>query len=69
MAVVREKVASNIYRRRLGNGESVYELSYRDSDGRQRRQAVGPRMAGARSSWPRSRPRWGRVSVWPHSAR
>lgn len=39
-AVGREKVGPGIWRRKNAAGEWVYEIAYRDSDGRQRRQTV-----------------------------
>ncbi len=37
MSVQREKVAEGIWRRRLANGAVRYEITYRDSDGKQLR--------------------------------
>lgn len=38
----------NVYERTASNGETVYEIGYRDGDGRQRFETVGPRIAAAR---------------------
>lgn len=45
--VIREKVKPGIWRRQTAAGKPVYEITYRDSDGRQRRQTVdgGQRVA------------------------
>lgn len=40
MSVQRVKVAEGIWRRQLADGGIRYEIAYRDSDGRQRRQVV-----------------------------
>lgn len=43
----RERVRPGVYRRRDGGGSTVFEIAYRDSDGRQRRETVGPRLKQA----------------------
>ena len=43
----RVKVRPGVYARTNGDGTTVYEISFRDSDGRQRRETVGPRMKAA----------------------
>ena len=45
--VVREKVKPGIWRRKSARGQWVYEVTYRDSDGRQRRQVVPGKMRDA----------------------
>lgn len=46
-SVTREKVKPGIWRRKSARGRWVYEITYRDSDGRQRRQTVN---GGAREA-------------------
>ena len=46
-ADTRERVRPGIYRRRNADGSTTYEIAYRDSDGRQRRQTVGPKLREA----------------------
>lgn len=43
----RERVKPGIYRRINGDGSTIYELTYRDSDGRQRRETVGAKLREA----------------------
>lgn len=46
-AASRERVRSGVYRRRNADGSTTYEITYRDSDGRQRRETVGPKLREA----------------------
>jgi integrase len=39
----RERIAPNVYRRRRKNGETVFEIVFRDTDGRQRRRRLDAR--------------------------
>jgi integrase len=48
--VVREKVKPGIWRRKSANGRWVYEITFRDSDGRQRRQVVSGGMREAQTA-------------------
>jgi hypothetical protein len=41
MSIVREKVEPGIWRRQTKHGE-VYEVTWRDAEGRQRRSKVAP---------------------------
>lgn len=43
----RTRVRPGVYQRTNGDGSVVFEVAYRDSDGRQRRETVGPRMKAA----------------------
>jgi integrase len=43
----RERVRPGVYRRLNPDGSTVYEIAYRDSDGRQRRESVGPKLKAA----------------------
>src|SRR3954471_3200647 len=43
----RERVRPGIYRRRNADGSTTYELCYRDSDGRQRRETIGSKLREA----------------------
>jgi len=43
----RVRVRPGVYQRINGDGTVVFEVAYRDSDGRQRRETVGPRMKAA----------------------
>lgn len=45
--VGRERVRPGVYRRTNLDGSAVYEIAFRDSDGRQRRETVGPKMRDA----------------------
>jgi integrase len=45
--ITREKVKPGIWRRRNAKGKPVYEITFRDSDGRQRRQTVAGGMREA----------------------
>lgn len=49
MAVTRQRVAPGIWKRQLASGKFRYEITFRDSEGRQRRQAIngGRRAADA----------------------
>ncbi len=38
--ITREKVKPGIWRRRNAKGKPVYEITFRDSDGAQRRQTI-----------------------------
>ncbi len=49
-ASARVKVEPGIWKRQLADGTTVYEITYRDSDGRQRRQVVGPKLGEARTA-------------------
>ncbi len=46
----REKVKPGIWRRKSARGAWVYEITYRDSDGRQRRQVVPGKMRDAETA-------------------
>lgn len=56
----RERVERNIYRRQDTDGHWRYELSYRDSDGRQRRQTVEGGIKAARVALADVKSRMGR---------
>lgn len=56
----REKVERNIYRRLDSEGKARFELSYRDSDGRQRRQVVEGGIKAARAALADLKARQGR---------
>lgn len=45
--IPRRRVRPGVYERRNPDGTTAYEIAYRDSDGRQRRETVGPRMKEA----------------------
>ena len=49
-ASTRVKVEPGIWKRQLADGTTTYEITYRDSDGKQRRKATGPRLADARTA-------------------
>lgn len=43
----RVRVRTGVYERTNLDGSTVYEIAYRDSDGRQRRETVGPKLKAA----------------------
>lgn len=59
-AVSREKVKPGIWRRKNAKGQLVYEITYRDSDGRQRRQTVAGGVREAQTALADVKARMGR---------
>lgn len=47
----RTRVRLGVYRRTNGDGSTTYEVAFRDSDGRQRRETVGPRLKEAEARY------------------
>lgn len=45
--IPRRRVRPGVYERRNRDGSTTFEVAYRDSDGKQRRETVGPRMKEA----------------------